>query len=50
MRTCYGSHNKYPRKASHRISRDHPERGFYKLLPANKAEQAEGNRERKPNL
>ncbi len=33
MRTCYGSHNKYaPRKASHRIPRDHPETEFYKLL------------------
>ena len=32
MRTCYGSHDKYPpRKPSHRISRDHTERGFYML-------------------
>ena len=27
-----------PRKLSHRISRDHPERGFYKLRPANKTD------------
>ena len=32
MRTCYGSHNKHvPREASHRISRDHPERGFLQV-------------------
>ena len=34
MRICYGSHNKYAlKKASYRIPRDHPERGFYKLRP-----------------
>ncbi len=33
MRTCCGSHDKYaPRKPLYRISRDHPERGFYTLL------------------
>ena len=39
MRACYGSHIKYaPRKPSHRTSRDPPERGFYKLRPANKTD------------
>ncbi|DBB14125.1 TPA: hypothetical protein ACH3X3_001077 [Trebouxia sp. C0006] len=36
MRTCYGSYDKCaPRKPSHRISRDHPERGFYRFSSSN---------------
>ena len=34
VRTFYSSRDKYaPRKASHRIYRDHPDTDFYMLLP-----------------